>query len=55
MLLTAKSPQEREVAACVIGRLRQMDPGELESLLIDEDPQPLLELGQSCAGSSNAL
>lgn len=55
MLLSAESPAEVEAATCVLGRLQKMGAEDLESLLVDEDPDPLRRLGQSCASRSSAL
>ncbi|HWT90894.1 MAG TPA: hypothetical protein VN179_07240 [Solirubrobacterales bacterium] len=55
MLLPAKSPLEVEAATCVMDSLRKMDPKALEALMLDDDPTPLIEMGQACASRSNAL
>ncbi|HEX2265414.1 MAG TPA: hypothetical protein VHH14_03940 [Solirubrobacterales bacterium] len=55
MLLPAKSPLEVEAATCLMDSLRKMDPEALEALMLDDDPTPLIEMGQACASRSDAL
>lgn len=55
ILLMAKTPREAESASCVVRRLGEISEGDLEELLLDDDPTPLLELGQSCASRSSSL
>lgn len=55
LLLLSPSPREAEAATCVLDRLLELNEANLEAMYLGGDPDPYVELVQSCAGSSSAL
>lgn len=55
LLLLSASPQETETLTCVMNRLLELSGENLEAMYLGSDPDPYVELVQSCASRSNSL
>jgi hypothetical protein len=54
-MLLAVTPQETEAAICVMNRLLKMSEADLEKMYLGENPDPVIELNQSCVSRSDSV
>jgi hypothetical protein len=50
----AGTPAQAQASACVIGQLEKFDDAELEALVLDPSPQPILDLARPCEPRSSS-
>jgi hypothetical protein len=51
----ARTPAQVRASACVIDQLERFDDAELEALLLDPSPQPILDLARPCEPRSASV